>query len=62
MKTIMIGIKPRWCAKIMNGSRLIDKMFPITMPNYPTVEKYIVMLRDGKPIWVRTPEGEKIDL
>lgn len=44
------------------GSRLIDKMFPITMPYYPTGEKYVVMFRDGKPIWVRTPEGEKIDL
>lgn len=44
------------------GSRLIDKMFPVTMPYYPTVEKYVVMFRDGKPIWVRTPDGEKIDL
>lgn len=45
-----------------DGSRLIDKMFPITMPYYPTVEKYVVMFRGGKPIWVRTPEGEKVDL
>lgn len=45
-----------------DGSRLIDKMFPITMPYYPTTEKYIVMFRDGKPIWTKTPEGEKIDL
>lgn len=42
------------------GSRLVDKMFPITMPYYPPVEKYIVMLKDDKPIWVKTPEGEKI--
>lgn len=44
------------------GSNLIDRMFPVTMPYYPTVEKYVVMFRDGKPIWVRTPDGEKIDL
>ena len=44
------------------GSRLIDEMFPITMPYCPTTEKYVVMFRDGKPIWVKTPEGEKIDL
>ena len=42
------------------GSRLVDKMFPITIPYYPPVEKYIVMLKDDKPIWVKTPEGEKI--
>lgn len=42
------------------GSRLVDKMFPITMPYYPTIQKYIVMLKDDKPIWVKTPEGEKI--
>ena len=42
------------------GSELVDKMFPITMPYYPPVEKYIVMLKDDKPIWVKTPEGEKI--
>lgn len=45
-----------------DGARLIDKMFPITMPYYQMEEKYVVMFRDGKPIWVRTPEGEKIDL
>lgn len=45
-----------------DGSRLIDEMFPITMPYCPTTEKYVVMFRDGKPIWVKTPEGEKIDL
>lgn len=44
------------------GSRLIDEMFPITMPYYPTTEKYVVMFRNGKPIWVKTPEGEKIEL
>jgi hypothetical protein len=44
------------------GARLIDRMFPITMPYWPTGEKYVVMFRGGKPIWVRTPEGEKIDL
>lgn len=42
------------------GSRLVDKMFPITMPYYQTIQKYIVMLKDDKPIWVKTPEGEKI--
>ena len=45
-----------------DGSRLIDKMFPITMPYWPTVDKYVVMFRYNKPIWVKTPEGEKIDL
>lgn len=45
-----------------DGSRLIDKMFPITMPYCPTGQKYVVMFRDGKPIWVKTPEGEKTDL
>lgn len=45
-----------------DGSRLIDKMFPITMPYYPTTEKYVVMFRDGKPIWIKTPKGEKVDL
>ena len=42
------------------GSRLVDKMFPITMPYYPTIQKYIVMLKDDKPIWVKAPDGEKI--
>lgn len=39
------------------GTKLVDKMFPITMPYYPTVTKYIVMFKDEKPIWVKTPEG-----
>lgn len=42
------------------GTKLVDKMFPITMPYYPTVTKYIVMFKDEKPIWVKTPDGEKI--
>ena len=44
------------------GSSLIDKMFPITMPYYPTTEKYVVMFRYRKPAWIKTPEGEKVDL
>ena len=42
------------------GTKIVDKMFPITMPYYPTVTKYIVMFKDEKPIWVKTPDGEKI--
>lgn len=44
------------------ADRIVDKMFPIQMPYWPSKQKYIVMFRDGKPIWVKTPEGERIDL
>lgn len=44
------------------ADRIVDKMFPIEMPYWPSKQKYVVMFRDGKPIWVRTPEGERIDL
>ena len=42
------------------GERVVDKMFPITMPYYPPTKKYMVMFRGSKPIWVETPEGEKV--
>lgn len=44
------------------GSKLVDKMFPIKMPYYPPIKKYVVMFRNDKPIWIRTPEGEKVFL
>lgn len=42
------------------GTKLVDKLFPITMPYYPTITKYVVMFKNEKPIWVKTPDGEKI--
>ena len=42
------------------GDKTVDKMFPITMPYYPPVERYVVVFRNKKPIWVETPEGEKV--
>ena len=42
------------------GSKIVDRMFPIKMPYWPPMEKYEVAFKGGKPIWVKTPTGEKI--
>lgn len=51
---------PRVSFTCGTGTKLVDKMFPITMPYYPTLTKYIVIFKDEKPIWVKMPDGEKI--
>ena len=51
---------PKFAYICNKGERVVDKMFPITMPYYPPTKKYVVMFRGSKPIWVETPEGEKV--
>lgn len=51
---------PKFAYTCNTGERVVDKMFPITMPYYPPTKKYVVMFRGSKPIWVKTPEGEKV--